>query len=253
VDITNDLDPDTDEISCVDTYNFFSEAMPSSWGFNLGEDVFMIGAFLNDKNINKANRNFPVARFGNVARLAGDEVCIGQEDLPPRPTHLVDMRSRSGYSGSPVFIYRLRTEAEQAESALNLIDHRQGLFTALHAPDDPPGAHGYRPEHYLFLLGIHCAQYPEEAKGPDREIYKIPGAMNMVVPATRIAELLAHPALKKQRDEREGRPERIKLASKIPDLESAKGEEAPSDSNPAHREAFRSLLDAAAKKKQRDG
>jgi hypothetical protein len=48
-------------------------------------------------------RNQPAARFGNISVMPTP---ILQPNNVKRPTYLVDMHSRTGYSGSPVFVYR---------------------------------------------------------------------------------------------------------------------------------------------------
>src|ERR1700730_10815269 len=46
------------------------------------------------------------ARFGNISLLASDDAPIEQPNQQRRPSHIFDMRSRPGFSGSPVFVYR---------------------------------------------------------------------------------------------------------------------------------------------------
>jgi len=47
--------------------------------------------------------NQPLARFGNIALMPGEKVVDGQEESVE--AFLIEMRSLSGFSGSPVFVY----------------------------------------------------------------------------------------------------------------------------------------------------
>jgi hypothetical protein len=73
--------------------------------FTVGQEVFMVGRYVNHEG---RQRNNPTARFGHIAQLPYEPIRtsagIEQEGF------LVDMRSLAGYSGSPVFVYRARTD-----------------------------------------------------------------------------------------------------------------------------------------------
>jgi hypothetical protein len=107
----------------------------------------------------------------------------------------------------------------------------------------------------LKLLGIHWGQFPEEweLKHPDkidkqeRSHLITDGAyvaglsgMTCVIPAWQILEVLDVPKL------RDRRIAALRAARKAPISEAA------SRDNPAHKEAFTSLLNAAAKTKKQD-
>jgi hypothetical protein len=65
-----------------------------------GDDCVMVG-----RHINRELRQFdrPVVRFGNLAMLP--ELIYQDERAFDQESFLVDMRSHSGFSGSPVFVY----------------------------------------------------------------------------------------------------------------------------------------------------
>ena len=65
-----------------------------------GEDVFMVGRFIDHDG---GNVNLPTVRFGNISAMP---TLIMQENGKKAPAFILDMHSRSGYSGSPVFMYR---------------------------------------------------------------------------------------------------------------------------------------------------
>lgn len=64
----------------------------------VGDDVVMLGRFV-DHDGGATNR--PAARFGNISVMPTP---IMQPNRQMRDTYLVDMHSRTGYSGSPVFV-----------------------------------------------------------------------------------------------------------------------------------------------------
>lgn len=66
----------------------------------VGDEVFMLGRFISHRGL---ELNQPLARFGNIAMMPGDPVKDGRGLLVE--AFLVEMRSLSGYSGSPGFVY----------------------------------------------------------------------------------------------------------------------------------------------------
>jgi hypothetical protein len=103
-------------------------------GIGPGEDVFMIGRFVDHDG---AEKNVPAARFGNinvmpqsVQQETGATDCL---------SFILDMHSRTGYSGSPVFVYRT-------------------FGSDLTGPPVSAGSH------FIKLLGIHWGQYKERWK-----------------------------------------------------------------------------------------
>jgi hypothetical protein len=78
------------------------EAQPVAWPFGPGEEVVMLGRFLGHDG---KDENQPAARFGNLAM--GTTVPIPHPWGFTQSSFLVECRSVSGYSGSPVFIFRV--------------------------------------------------------------------------------------------------------------------------------------------------
>jgi hypothetical protein len=170
-----------------------------------GEDVFMTGLYAEQHG---GERNTPAIRFGNLSLLADEKAPIEQPNGNMRPSHLVDMRSRTGFSGSPVALYRIPN---------NDLSDIAPSRPPRHLPMPGSGIHAR--SKFLALLGVHCGQYWDKVKvskklpgrrdrdvGPINEgddLY-IPGAMNIVVPAWRIRELLdleVFEMARKRRDE----------------------------------------------------
>ena len=239
-DITDQIDPEREDIIVVDDDLVVDTDYAERENISFGDDVFMIGMFANSPG---DRRNAPAARFGNIARTPNDNALIEQETGAKTPCYLIDMRSRTGFSGSPVFIYRTPlSDLRPVISGGNLV--LSGETTM------------------FKLLGIHCSQYPErfevkkaapEARGDqivEGDELKGPSAMNVVIPAWRIREVLDHPdlrALRMERDklrEKAGRRDRPE-----PELVS---EPPTTDANPRHKEDFNRLLGAAVREKQPD-
>jgi hypothetical protein len=157
-----------------------------------GEDVCMVGRFVCHDG-GKVNR--PSLRFGNISVMP---TMVRQPNGVVGECYCLDLHSRAGYSGSPVFAYRTfgqdlvsggadRTKFEASSDRLRL--EYRNLFV---------------------LLGIHCAQFPEEwiveKKRADirpqpydeHQIATIEyvrgfSGMAVVVPAWRIVEILDLP------------------------------------------------------------
>lgn len=74
-----------------------------------GDDLFYVGRFRDHAG---RYENQPSVRFGNISMLPNDREPIEDDNLRHRRKqigYLVEARSRSGYSGSPVFIYWSQT------------------------------------------------------------------------------------------------------------------------------------------------
>jgi hypothetical protein len=187
-----DLNP---SIHRVEAINFDSFALTSrdisDNQINAGEDAFMLGRFI---DFDGREVNVPSMRFGNISIMRVTEKqptgFIGQ-------SHVIDMHSRTGFSGSPVFVYR--TTGSIFSDAASLIG----------------GGHMMR------LLGILWGQYPEEwtigerrnkqaeagalaAEQPkvvlDGKSVKGWSGMSLVAPAEAIGAVLNLPRLKAERD-----------------------------------------------------
>jgi hypothetical protein len=156
-----------------------------------GDDVFMVGRFV---DLDMRETNVPSVRFGNISTRP---VAI------PQPTgykeglsYCVDMHSRTGYSGSPVFVYRTPDNTLEWTVTGERIQTSVSMF---------------------LLLGIHWGQFSEQLpikrrkksaqqqSHLSRDLYEeyIEGmsGMTCVIPAWRIAELLSHDTLRKKREE----------------------------------------------------
>jgi hypothetical protein len=251
------LNPDTaiHKYSTIPTHLFAKRPDPTD--FSVGDDVFMIGLFVDHDG---TTTNVPSARFGNISMLPNERAKIEQPTGYKGVSYVVDMHSRSGFSGSPVFVYRT-FGSDLTEGAFG---HPFENFAVDHPIElDHLGTSrnsGRLRVNTLFnFLGIHWGQFPETwelrdksklAESNKRQHLVTEGGyveglsgMTCVIPAWEILEVLNMPKFKTDRDRAltEKRAERYTK----PKPESASP--LASDANHNHREDFERLLGKAAK------
>jgi hypothetical protein len=153
---------------------FLSEQEKTRLDVGAGDDVFMVGRFIDHGGI---ETNEPSLRFGHIsissAMIEETTGYVGEN-------YVIDLHSRSGYSGSPVFVYRTHGSIFPDEKSL--------VFGG----------------HTMKLLGIHWGQFPEEWELKDKSLAKqhIKGmsGMTCVCPASAIQEVLELPLLRDMRE-----------------------------------------------------
>jgi hypothetical protein len=123
----------------------------------VGDDVFMAGLFLDHDG---GAVNVPSSRFGNISVLPTPHSKISQPTGLEAPVYVVDMHSRSGFSGSPVFIYRTPGQDLTTPIQMQLrvtIDRDRMSRHPLHSDDVRITA-----DTIFMFLGIHFGQFAEE-------------------------------------------------------------------------------------------
>jgi len=143
------------------------------------EDVFMLGRFI---DYDGYEANVPSMRFGNISMM---EAHVEQPTGFKGASLVVDMHSRTGFSGSPVFVYRTAGS----------------IFSEAHTL----AAGG----HLLKLLGILWGQFPESwdiKDKPQKQSAVLDGksvqgwsGMSLVCPAEAIKAVLNEPKLQASR------------------------------------------------------
>lgn len=194
----------------------------ASAGIGIGDDGFMLGLFGHHSG---EKRNLVAAKFGNISLMADDSAPVRHEKgRPPRPAHLFDIRSRGGFSGSPVFVFRtpggdLRDVDAGGEGGMGSQRRRTTLAPRLsesrgddlrrYSGDEVDWAIEHDTDDNLFirLLGIHVAQYSEVVRvrrlpgdqprvEAEQDVIRsgdqliIEGGVTVVVPAWEIVDLL---------------------------------------------------------------
>lgn len=213
IDLTDDLDLGVDLVAAYPEYNFITERLVEKLEVRVGENAVMVGMY---KDHSGERQIHPVARFGNLAFVATNDSLVKQPNGFRRASHLVDSRSRTGFSGSPVSIWRTPTDA--------MLNPRYKKWDARfdRALDDLREGHSeeiYVGSTTLFvgLLGIHCGQFWDSVKAykappsgerdgepihEGDELY-IQSGMTIVVPAWRVSELLRLNIFKEVREQRD--------------------------------------------------
>jgi hypothetical protein len=208
----------------------------------IGDEVFIVGRFINRDG---KQQNTPTVRFGNIAQMPHEPTL--QEDGFLQDNFLVEARSISGYSGSPVFWYippqvsfagQSETIQRSLFASFPLVrKNRQGLWM------------GFGPQ----LLGIGYSYVPfnqpafnKHTRKPDENLFiKSNTGMMGVIPAWKLTEMLLGETMSKITEQaskmlRKQKPgEGVVLTSAEPD--------SATDENPDHKADFDNLLKKAAK------
>jgi hypothetical protein len=171
---------------------FLSKTDLDQLDIGLGDEVFFVGRYISHEG---RQQNVPTARFGNISMMPFEPVRHPRGTLVE--SFLVEARSLSGYSGSPVFAY---------------IGSEQRYFDW----DDSQGEHPPVPagRARIYLLGVdwgHDADYKAVLESDRRtkvpegwQVEQNSGIMN-VAPVWLLSELLDEPELVSLRRERERR------------------------------------------------
>jgi hypothetical protein len=186
--------------SSVDTSLFITDDEKSD--AHAGDDVFMVGRFI-DYDGHETNR--PALRFGTISMM----------DAPVRqPTGfqgrsiIVDMHSRTGFSGSPVYVHR-----PGGITVITMDTFDNPNLPKLGGPKRSHRKWGIGNDVQVRLLGILWGQFPElweirhqrdenlanAALITDGSYVNGFSGMSCVIPATQILELLSHPTLREDR------------------------------------------------------
>jgi hypothetical protein len=252
------LDGDIHQVSSISTHQFALDPNSSLGpfvGLGVGEDVFMIGLFIDHHEV---TTNIPSARFGNISMLPSKKATIEQPTRFRGESFVVDMHSRTGFSGSPVYVYR--TFGSDLTAIFGAEFDELEISNLESAIEHGSPMRGRLRFHNLFqLLGIHWGQFPEKWELRDkskliqesrRDLIVEGGyvegmsGMTCVVPAWHIMEVFDMPILKKLRHPGIVAVEKARASE--PKAESASPP--ASDANPTHREDFTRLVGAAARK-----
>jgi hypothetical protein len=155
-----------------------SDFVPSRHAIGVGDNVFMLGRFI-DHDGGPTNR--PAARFGNIAVLPAP---IEQPNGIVADSFCLDLHSRTGFSGSPVFVWRsVGDDLDEIAETKN-----------------PYAGRGF-----LKFLGIHWGQFGEDLPARDASgqptIVRGMSGMSCVLPAWSIKELLDLPKFANERVE----------------------------------------------------
>ena len=191
------LNPKVHDVAAIPLHSFLTEAYKKQHEIGIGEDVFMVGRFIQYQGM---DRDVPSLRFGNISM---DPAPIVQENETTAESYCIDIRSKVGYSGSPVFVYRT-----PGYDLGDLRENEEGIRVLRGGTS------------LLAFLGIHWGQFPErwevtiqgdlkeqhaESNGrvlvTGRRYVEGLSGMTCVLPAWCIEEVLNMPELQRKRDQ----------------------------------------------------
>jgi Trypsin-like peptidase domain len=199
-------------ISHTSTETLVTEPSIKTLRLGVGDEVFMVGRFINHQG-HSTNRT--AARFGSLSMM--QEKIWVTEQRRYQESFAVEMRSRTGFSGSPVVLYRTPATV-LADIPIEL-------------------------QHVWAVLGVNWG-YILDDEGENTWL-------NGVVPAWKITETLNAPTLKDRHQELTEEFHRKVSRGGKGAVSAFAASSAPqeSDDNPNHREDFIRLVDVAARKR----
>jgi len=169
------------QFKTVLTSLFMNRITEGTRRIGIGDDVFMVGRFINHQG---EHRNHPTARFGHIAQMPGDPVTltgIKHEAVG----YIIECKSISGFSGSPVFAWILPHDGRYRASG------------------------GFMEN--CWLLGVeagYTCEWNYPYAGPEFEketstTWAVPSntGMSVVIPAERLMGVLESKDLKMQREQ----------------------------------------------------
>lgn len=208
----------------------------------VGNCTYTIGLF---RLLTGQKRNLPVCHMGSIALLPDDERIPVVDWTDPNPivsqrrrihveAYLIEAQSMGGLSGSPVFV-----RSEISLDLKGLIRHGENR--------SPPMICVGRSQ--VRLLGLWQGAWeasPDEVRAAQSNANVVPVGMGVVVPSTKIIELLERDDVKKRREEInvKSQPPAAEPQAVPPVTKAVPSEEAPED----HRADFKRLLGAAVKR-----
>jgi len=164
---------------------FLTPEKQAHWDFGPGDETFFIGRYVDRDG--KAH-NVPSVRFGTISVLPAEPVYQRERGIR-QESILVEARSLSGFSGSPVFIYASSyISVSEMETEPGRLEKAARVNPVIGSP--------------CFLLGVDWGHHPwvdpvrSSADGlphPDGDFVRTSLGMMMVVPAVKILELLDSP------------------------------------------------------------
>jgi hypothetical protein len=190
-----DLDYRKHKFSAIPTHQFMRQIdhLRLEHLVGPGEDVFMVGRFVDhDGGIT----NQPAVRFGCISIMPS--MIPTEFSKQPKEYYSIDMHSRSGFSGSPVFAYRTFGQDLDGRDMSRLYDAIKQMRRV--------SSWDFKPR--MWLLGIQHGQFPEyweietiqEMSGSTKQHIVGLSGMTLVSPASKILECLELPELKQQRE-----------------------------------------------------
>jgi hypothetical protein len=116
---------------------FISPEIIEAYKIGLGDDAFLVGRLVTHEGKQK---NSPIVRFGNISLMADPNEpirCKGHD----QEGFLVECRSLSGFSGSPVFVQT--EQSYSGDDATRVVKTRGSIFGTKAAANSPGKVEGF--------------------------------------------------------------------------------------------------------------
>ena len=172
-------------LSAVLESDFCTRQVAETENVGIGDDAYFLGRFRPlGGTESRDDRNLPTLRFGNVS---GGPVRIRQSDTGVlQESYLVEARSLSGYSGSPVFVSPTHRSRYMSGQPIPLSPHSQS-----------------------YLLGIDWGHLEDEWRVRESDgtlhgegwFVRANSGMMCVVPAWKVEEVLNLPDVVRERED----------------------------------------------------
>ena len=183
------------DVEWIHESSFLTDEKIKKYGIGLGDELTMVGLFAPYYGIQKF---IPVVRTGNIAMMPPDP--LPTKDFGDMEAYLADIRSISGFSGSPVLVRNTMNLPPIEKDGETL--HFSGLGSF----------------HFFGLMHGHWTVAEKTASGAPAEMHS---GISIITPAKKILEVLYHPELVEMRKEMDKREKE----SKYPVMDVAHAED----------------------------
>jgi hypothetical protein len=169
----------------------------------VGDETFAPGLFVQSAG---NNRNLPIVRFGNVARMPGEEMIFLdtiQRGRVAIRAYLVETHSWGGFSGSPMF-WHFEYNIAAALTAMRAVNTAPSPLDVMTRAPHPEKIEVVTNRGYATaLLGLVSGHYDIPLKSKDQSVETaINAGIAVVTPAQNVRELLMRPDLVNERKAR---------------------------------------------------
>jgi len=152
---------------------FATDAVLKKQNIGIGDQLFITGLFA---YLQKTSRNLPIVRTGNLAMMPGEKIPFASKKLE---AYLLESRSISGLSGSPVFV----------RNTVN--------FHGMDGENNPVVSH--MTSGTFYFLGSMIGHWDAPEDGVYVHAEKVNMGISAMVPAQKIVEIISHPELVEMR------------------------------------------------------
>jgi hypothetical protein len=165
------------DIKSIPLEMFLDKASIEGKQIGIGDEVYMPGLFT---YVASERRNAPILRHGNIAMITDEPI---QVDAGFAEVYLIEARSIGGMSGSPVFVRNTMSLKNKTGQTLHGVSGESSLLGLVHGHWDVKESEINEPSF------VH-----DRKRGVNLGIA-------VVVPASKILEVINHPGLVHMRDE----------------------------------------------------